>query len=178
MKILLAVMLFAGVGYGQARLDGRWWNKAKEDERDGVVDGLIDCLRWDSGKDLPALSLAKFKEEISMFYKRKPLDTRIAQVLLSLPKSPQKPRAGGEDYSKEKHGYFDGQYWGTSTVEQQNGFVTGYLSCRTGIVPRKGLVNETVQRISKWYETHSSSSEWDKKVAEILQSASPHGRRK
>jgi hypothetical protein len=173
-KILTALLILADFGFGQSRLDGAWWNKANEDQRMAVVDGLFDCLVWEQGKEIPDLRASEFNEKINNFYQRNSQETPIKQVLLSIPKELAQQSAGGEDYSNEKHGYFDGTYWIQSNFEQQKGFILGYLTCVDDNVPRKDLVTRRVQQISKWYKTHYTQKQLNKKIPEVLQIVSTH----
>jgi hypothetical protein len=58
-------------------------------------------------------------------------------------------------------------YWGSGNVEQQEGFVTGYLACTNRKIPSKAAVANTVAAISKWYEAHEGSEPMAK-VADVL----------
>ncbi len=169
MRVIFLLVLLVEFGYGQSTLNGRWWKKADDEIRKGAIDGIVDCLKWERGKELPSLSLSALKEKVNDFYRNGSLKKPIQEVLLNLSNIPKSSRTGGEDYSKEKHGIFDGQYWGSASVEQQNGFVEGYLSCIECSLSHSESAATIVAGVSRWYETHTSSSAWDKKVADIIQ---------
>jgi hypothetical protein len=89
----------------------------------------------------------------------------LADVILALPKNTPPATAGGEDYSKEKHGWFDGYYWGSSKDDERSGFLVGYLSCGNTLNTSMARIDEYRGEIDSWYDGHPSSNA---KIADVI----------
>src|SRR5947209_12511232 len=131
MRRIALLLLVAGLVQAQTKLNGRWWKRASQDSRTGVSWGLCDCLEADKGKKLPKLSALDIAQQVDRYYRTHPVDTPLETVMRGLVKSGRKIQPGGEDFSKEKHGWFNGPYWEAGPSEdEEKGFVLGYVSCR------------------------------------------------
>ena len=93
---------------------------------------------------------------ISTYYQRHPEASQrsVLEVAFEVSKAGVTPHvaSGGESW-RERHGYFDGEYWRQSDDSERQAFVSGYLACRakylhlTTDVP----IAVIVSKISKWY---------------------------
>ena len=94
---------------------------------------------------------------ISTYYQRHPEASQrsVLEVAFEVSKAGVTPHvaSGGESW-RERHGYFDGEYWRQSDDSERQAFVSGYLACRakylhlTTDVPMAVIVSN----ISKWYQ--------------------------
>jgi hypothetical protein len=170
MKMLLfgCFLMLATTVARCTQLDGKWWRNADADLRAGAVDGTLDCLTWEKGQNLPAHTLDRFKEIVAEAYKKGSLDVPVEKILRSIRTGPAKPQPGGEDYSREKHGIFDGDYWGSANTRQQRGFLIGYLACRNRhyAIPSDAVLSSEHKRIMDWYSR--KGADLDTKIADLL----------
>lgn len=162
--------------------DGKWWVSINKDQRVGFLSGYADCAIFDVKKPgLSHFSAANEEPVLTKYY----LDhvdaqtTEVESVLWTL-WAGSKPIAyptEGEVY-KNKHGFFDGDYWRQATASHRLGFIQGYLYCQHKYSkPQAGFTNSPdwyVTQISKWYGLKSPDSDEvdesriDKKIADVL----------
>lgn len=171
-----------------AMYDGRWWTAASQAERYGFIAGFTDCYKAERAGPtrFGARSLAAYRDSVSRYFARENshLSEPVASVLPKFgDRLGEKPPRGGEEW-REKHGYFDGSYWGQAFGDggagtaHQRGFVEGYLSCnqRLGVSRRPSFSAQPemyVRRISQWYHFDSTTGDMDPareeaKIADVL----------
>ena len=157
--------------HAQTRIDGDWWKGISPEMRRGAVSGALDCLVSDHGAKLPTFKVPVMDEKVDAGFAQNPAGTTLADILLALPKKSPPPSPGGEDYSKEKHGWFDGYYWGSASDDERYGFLVGYLSCGNGLTASTARVKEYRDQIDSWYEKHPSSNA---KIADVIARVRQH----
>ena len=151
--------------YGQTRIDGNWWKGTSPEMHRGVINGAFDCLVSDHNAKLPTLKVPVMDEKVDAAFAQSAGGTTLADILLALPKESPPPSRGGEDYSKEKHGWFDGYYWGSASDDERYGFLAGYLSCGDVVAVSVDQVKTYRKQIDSWYDRHPSSNA---KIANVL----------
>jgi hypothetical protein len=171
MRIAALAFGALSVATAQTQLDGNWWKNSKPAARHGVLDGIVDCMRYDRKEPVANLPIPTLSDKITAFYRTKQVSTPLIQVLHSFPRNQAQAEGQGEDYSSEKHGYFDGLYWKSAASDQQSGFVLGYVSCRTDRLPTATEVSRLVRGIEDFYDNDPSPSAEDKKIADLVSDA-------
>jgi hypothetical protein len=155
----------------QAKIDSGWWTGANAETRKGLVNGVFDCLTSEHGAKLPKLSVPELTAKVDAVLRQGVPNKTLADALRALPKESQAAASGGEDYSKEKHGWFDGYYWGSTSAAEQHGFLVGYLSCGNVLPISTERVEQYRKQIDSWYEQHPSSNA---KIADVLAHVRQH----
>ena len=91
------------------RLDGRAWLSAVPDEREGLVEGLSDCLTWDAGTEGFNGTAQQMVVLLTEFYRSHPQEQsrNVKDVWQQLWSSARRPHSGGQDW-KKPHWYLDG----------------------------------------------------------------------
>jgi hypothetical protein len=163
--VLIIVFVIGATLNAQTRIDGDWWKEANRETRTGVVNGAVDCLLANQGVKLPRLKIPALDQDIDAAFAQSSGNETLASVLLRLPKESGPGTPGGEDYSKEKHGWFDGYYWGSASVDEQIGFLIGYLSCGNKLPTPVEHVKKYRDEIDSWYGKHPSSNA---KIADVV----------
>jgi hypothetical protein len=161
----IALLAVAASLHAQIRIDGHWWNGANPESRRGTLNGTIDCMVSNHSAKLPTLTVPAFQEQVDVAFAQDTAGRTLAEVLLALPKKSPPRAPGGEDYSKEKHGWFDGDYWGSAKDDERSGFLIGYLSCGNTLPVSISRINEYRDTIDLWYDKHPSSNA---KIANVI----------
>lgn len=165
--LLTIILVFHSTAHAQTRIDSDWWVEANPETRRGVINGAFDCLTSEHGAKLPKLPLPELTAKVDAALGQSGPNKTVANALLALPKESSPAAPGGEDYSKEKHGWFDGYYWGSASDDERYGFLIGYLSCGNGLTVSTERVKAYRNQIDSWYERHPSSNA---KIADVLAS--------
>lgn len=163
--IFAIILVVHTTGNAQTRINSTWWAGASVETRRGAINGAFDCLTWQHGAKLPRLSVPELSSKVDAALAQGGADKTLADALRALPKESGPATSGGEDYSKEKHGWFDGYYWGSASDEERSGFLVGYLSCGNVLAVSVERVKTYRKQIDSWYERHPSSNA---KIADVL----------
>lgn len=146
--------------------DGNWWRDLHDGERVEFLAGFIDCYTNDFGDNRTFLeSWYTYAPKITKYYDSHP--KKIARLVIRVlfdvrSPHPPKPLEGGEVWT-EKHGFFNGDYWGQMSRYEQIAYIDGYLSCYRKY-PSSRLMkfsrNSTfyAERISRWFDTEPGKS--------------------
>ena len=162
---------------------GAWWLSASPDEKVGYLAGYIDCAAYDAGQDMGKQSWYSLAPKITAQYSGRPdrMSQPVSAVLKEVVRGESHgPVAGGEggEHNKEKHGFFDGEYWRRGSDEHVLGFVEGYLDCWR-IEGLKGAKFSKppigyVAQVSEWFDINGdqppavSSARRRMKIADVL----------
>lgn len=168
------------------RYDGAWWITVPQAEKDGFVAGFVDCYKYElrGPARFEARPLAEYRDSLSHYFVpgSQHLSESVAKAFGMFADRPgERPPAGGEEW-REKHGYFDGNYWrqafAAGGTSHQRGFVEGYLSCNQQLGPHRrvsysGRPDAYVRHISQWYRFDSTSADMEPtrertKIADVL----------
>jgi hypothetical protein len=108
-NVVLTIVFVTGATlHAQTRIDSDWWKGAKAGTRRGVVNGAVDYLLANHEAKLPRLTVPVLNQKADAAFTKSTANKTLANVLLGLPEESGAMAPGGEDYSKEKHGWFDG----------------------------------------------------------------------
>ena len=141
--------------------DGHWWQSTVSYQRQEYLNGYMDCAIYDGERrDLPSIPTNEIEQAIQTFYEAHPkaLNTPAIKVLDFVSKQRgmhRKPPEGGEQWT-DKHGYYDGEYWPISKMEQI-GFVQGLRDCYAALPSGLRFSRSDdfyVRHISIWYASH------------------------
>jgi len=165
------ILVFHATAHAQARIDGDWWAGASPETRRGVINGAFDCLTSEHGAKLPKLPVPELTAKVDAVLGQSGSNKTVANALLVLLPESGPAAPGGGDYSKEKHGWFDGYYWGSAADDERYGFLVGYLSCGTDLTVSTERVKGYRDQIDSWYERHPSSNA---KIADVLARVRQH----
>jgi hypothetical protein len=168
MRIMITagmLLLISTTAHSQTRIDRKWWKSASPEMHRGVISGAFDCLTAEWHVKLPMLTVPEMDERTDAAMAQAGEKETLASVLQRIPKVSTPEASGGEDYSKERHGWFDGYYWGSAPDKERYGFLVGYLSCGDTLRASGDHVKEYRKQIDDWYDQHPSSNE---KVADVL----------
>jgi len=159
-----AVLLRGAEQTNVAVYDGRWWLSISVGERSGFVPGYIDCYLFHvKGPADFAKPLTAYRDSVTKYYEADSAhsDQPVSQVLMRLEsRMGAIPAVRGGEFHKGSHSYFDGLYWSQlgalGGVEQQRGFVEGYLSCQASVPVAQRLTfsnsaDDYRQLVSRWY---------------------------
>ncbi len=166
-RVCLLALLVVPCVSQSVRQDGRWWRTQSDGERVQFLAGFIDCYANDLGDQNNTFpeSWYTYAPRISKYYNSHPgeLSRPVIRVLFEVRSAHQpKPLEGGEVWTG-KHWFFDGEYWGQLTKDEQVAFVDGYLSCfRQYLSKRKERFSKTssayAARITRWFDAEPSKS--------------------
>jgi len=152
--------------------DGHWWLLLTSEEQTGFVNGDADCYVFELGKKFRnSQSAPDVAQLVSNFY-RDSTEARSASVYAairivdSLPPLRQ-PAPGGEQW-KERHWYFDGDWWRQGTPADRLGFVEGFLACLgAGKKDVRATFSQSpaqyVALINRWYALNQETGDVDPK---------------
>ncbi|HXZ41598.1 MAG TPA: hypothetical protein VEG68_12725 [Terriglobales bacterium] len=171
---------------GVHRYDGHWWLSVSPTEREGFLDGYIDCYIYEykGPARFTTISLDEARDLVTRFYEDNPshLDEPVSDVLDRFRDHPGEklPRDDGEPI-KGRHGFYDGTYWKQISLDgkaQQLGFVGGHLWCHEHLSRNKGGMfskspAEYRALITQWYRLNEETGDIDAKrepmkIADVL----------
>lgn len=171
-RIIELLLVFYGSSYCQS-YDGRWWASSNHQTRVGYLNGESDCYQYEiRGKDRGFRSVDEEVTYLDDFYKvsgvqKIAINDALRRSRKKSVKSSDISR-GGDPHLK-KHGYYDGGWWREIDSDQaREGFIEGYLSCRSGSgnhITKVELVRVRAS-IDKWYFSNPSKS--DRAIAELI----------
>lgn len=167
--------------------DKVWWSAASDAARRSFLDGLEDCEEWDALRRPPASPFptdAALIRSITRYYQQHGTNVAVIdavnevtrteavrRIAHGLPAAPTpKDRNPGDEVWTNRHWYFDGLWWGQLRPDQQQGYVSGYVSCYVREGPQDRRVIDSVSTLTRlvdlYYQTHPGSDE--RKAADIL----------
>jgi len=163
-SVLLAVSSVAAQGgrltQGPRKHDGHWWLLLTSEEQAGYINGDSDCYVWELHRKFNnSQSAEDVNELVTDFYRDAPAKRSLpvfdAIRAVDLLPPLRKPAPGGEVW-KDRHWYFDGQWWRQGTPADRLGFVEGYLACyRAGVKNARSNflepASQYVALINQWY---------------------------
>ncbi len=165
--ICLLALLVAPCAAQNSKQDGTWWRDLSDGERVQFLAGFIDCYANDFGDKNNTFpeSWYTYAPRISNYYESHPkLVTRpVSRVLFEVRGThPPKLAQGGEVW-REKHWFFNGEYWGQIGKYEQIAFIDGYLSCyRQYLSSRTEKFSKSssgyADRITHWFDAEPSKS--------------------
>jgi hypothetical protein len=170
--VLLSIALAVCPAAQSPRYDGRWWNTASADQRDGFLSGYLDCYVYDArGNDYSGRSIQQQIAEVSVFYRARPerLETLVAEVVRGLTgPHDRRPTA--------RHGAYDGEFWRQTSLAGRTAFIAGYLACQTGDLHAAFPASPEAyaRAISAWYgisdtdESQLNEKRANDKIGDIL----------
>jgi len=147
------------------RFDRGWWNHLHNEEQTAFISGYLDCRQIPHA---PEVSAEKYQEFIS---------SRTSDGAKAIPRDIERgahrlksdPIPKGAEIWPESHGWLDGAYWGSGSVqsawsETQRGFVEGYLACA-----KPDVTTSDVSYLVKKIDLHylDAKKEHDK-IADVL----------
>lgn len=162
--------------------DGKWWASTSKEQRVGFLSGYADCSINDVGdKRWSHFSAINEEPKVSKYFADHASDMslEVETVLWKLwPESKQtKPAPNGDTY-RDKHGFFDGDYWRQADASHRLGFIQGYLFCQKKHSKPAATFSSTpewyVVRISNWYGLKANDPDEidekkvDQKIANVL----------
>ncbi|HVN79521.1 MAG TPA: hypothetical protein VMW38_11035 [Terriglobia bacterium] len=146
--------------------DGKWWLRADTEERSGFINGAVDCLTWTARKKGFNATPEQVADKISKFYKAHPEAASLTVVdvwekLAPRPMPTKTPEAQGETW-KNAHWYLNGDWWGSISQLQEQGYLEGYLWCMDNrVVPKTDIYSNSVRyyqkKIDAYVEAHPKS---------------------
>lgn len=155
--------------------DGKWWLRSDKEERSGFINGAADCLTWTAHEKGFNATPEQVADKISRFYKAHPESASLAVVdvwkkVAVQPKATKVPEAQGETW-KNTHWYLNGDWWGGINLQEENGYLEGYLWCTNNRVdPKTETYSQPVsfyqKKIDAYIEAHPKSG--SEAVASIL----------
>lgn len=166
-SFVLNAVLFVPASAQTHKFDGNWWRDLHDGERVEFLAGFMDCYADDLGDVNKTFteSWYTYAPRITQYYESHPqkIARPVIWVLFDVRNPhPPKPLDGGEVWT-EKHGFFNGDYWGQMSKYEEVAYIDGYLSCYRKYLssrPKKFSRNSTfyADRISRWFDAEPGKS--------------------
>jgi hypothetical protein len=182
--ILLASTL--ALGQKATTYDGSWWVSVSKSEQLGFVSGYVDCNDTElHGVDFLG-SYVGFRKKVSDYYEQEPSARDIAagDVLVRVASASAKPPEKSEPSGKSEGppgtaeispqpGFFNGEYWMQAGLQQQLGYVEGYLWCHQHRQShRRGQFSKSPadyrEMVTDWYNSESPGHSSDTPLSKVL----------
>ena len=155
--------------------NAKWWNQANNDEREGFIDGYLDCLQPPKSQS-PEVTISKYQESISRtleLHPGKSVTQAIHHAQLTLKSDEKHPGWESAEIWSGPHYYSTGGYWGggfdthwpQNLIDRDRGYLEGYLQCFAPPVNRK-TVARYQREINQHYEPEKRE---DDSIAVVLQ---------
>lgn len=140
-----------------------WWMGVTEAERQGFLNGYSDCEGSGWG-----ISESELSSRITAYYsKRRASTLGVLQLARKISRStPPPPSLPGAEVYTNRHAYFDGLWWEGVPVDEDLGYVEGYLVC-LGHPASKAKAQRIADAITAWYQR--SPSKEDRAIAYVLE---------
>jgi hypothetical protein len=169
MKQLVLAAAVAVAASGGSPLGADWWSHAKSGLQFQMVAALTECMHWDRGEAVARnVNYLDRQDFVTRYYASHHDGASIERVLSREPNGRDKPDDGGAEWT-EARGGFDGEYWGQMSGEEQQTFILGYLSCRTGAVPAPDKVRSVATKVDAWFnDGKHANARTHAKIADAL----------
>ena len=147
------------VGESPVLFNGHWWLLLTQEERSGYINGDEDCYRFELDKIiLPSKSADEISEFVTNFYRNNIgniNESAFSVIRRADIKMGNVAELKGGEVWKDRHGYWNGDWWRQGQPADRLGFVEGYLSCLRSIEDKgKQFPNDPpayVTFINRWY---------------------------
>jgi hypothetical protein len=134
--VAVAAIAQLGPTHSQPIYSGKWWLSANHDTQAGFLEGAADCLTWVSHEEGFNGTADQLQGRITAYYKKHPEQQSllVAQVWqevwskLAKNTKPSKHPSDGETWNNP-HWYLDGNWWGQGSIDEEKGFIEGFLWC-------------------------------------------------
>jgi hypothetical protein len=178
--LFLVAMAAMATSHDEEAYNGWWWLHVPLEQQTGYINGDEDCYKFDMHKNLAnSKSAREIAQIVTHFYETKGNEnTSVFVALREADRHPsqEKSSINGEVW-RERHGYWDGQWWREGSPFDRLGFVQGFLACHKegNLLAKKfsKTAEEYVILINGWYglneKTGASNPEReDIKIADVI----------